>query len=264
MVLPIYARPRSLPKHKYTSFDNIAVSLCHSTVTGLGQWSDKCTWLDSAFWKSSFKRRHDCNQAKSIPYRKYDLQLWSVSDGYNQYISRVLYIWSYRYAAIKQLESNVSKKKHNYAKYFFISGTWAFYIRIYFNILDIRYMTNKKHKLSVYVNLQYKQFHIENNVNTSLTDWNNNTWHLNDILHVCELKMIPLQLIYIIFRKMKEMTVHHICCISCLGLAVVTKKYMGLSMLVLNMEINSIFLHTRWVVAVLGISGIIRLTYKNL
>lgn len=44
---------------------------------------------------------------------------------------------------------------------------------------------------------------------------------------------------------MKEMTVHHICCISCLGLAVVTKKYMGLSMLVLNMEINSIFLHTR-------------------
>jgi len=45
--------------------------------------------------------------------------------------------------------------------------------------------------------------------------------------------------------KMKEMTVHHLCCISCLGLAVVTKKYMGLSMLVLNMEINSIFLHTR-------------------
>ena len=44
---------------------------------------------------------------------------------------------------------------------------------------------------------------------------------------------------------MKEMTIHHLCCISCFGIAVVTERYMGLAMLVLNMEINSIFLHTR-------------------
>ena len=49
-----------------------------------------------------------------------------------------------------------------------------------------------------------------------------------------------------VYRSMKEMTVHHTCCISCFGIAIYTEKYLGLSMLVLNMEINSIFLHTRW------------------
>ena len=49
------------------------------------------------------------------------------------------------------------------------------------------------------------------------------------------------------FRKMKEMTVHHLCCITCFGIAITTGQYLGLAMLVLNMEINSIFLHGRWV-----------------
>ena len=35
-ILPQYCRPKSLPKQKYNSFDNIAVSLVHSTVTGIG------------------------------------------------------------------------------------------------------------------------------------------------------------------------------------------------------------------------------------
>ena len=39
-ILPVYARPKPLPKHKYSSFDNIAVSWCHSTITGLGAWLD--------------------------------------------------------------------------------------------------------------------------------------------------------------------------------------------------------------------------------
>ena len=38
IILPRYCRPKSLPKDKYASFDNIAVSFCHSTVTGLGSW----------------------------------------------------------------------------------------------------------------------------------------------------------------------------------------------------------------------------------
>ena len=43
-ILPQYCRPKSLPKQKYNSFDNIAVSLVHSTVTGIGKvpiWSTK-------------------------------------------------------------------------------------------------------------------------------------------------------------------------------------------------------------------------------
>ena len=36
-ILPQFCRPKSLPKQKYNSFDNIAVSLVHSTVTGIGR-----------------------------------------------------------------------------------------------------------------------------------------------------------------------------------------------------------------------------------
>ena len=35
-ILPNYIRPKSLPEKKYSSFDNTAVSFCHSTVAGVG------------------------------------------------------------------------------------------------------------------------------------------------------------------------------------------------------------------------------------
>ena len=47
--------------------------------------------------------------------------------------------------------------------------------------------------------------------------------------------------------NMKEMTIHHLCAILALGCVIVTQRFLGLCMIALNMEINSIFLHARLV-----------------
>lgn len=47
------------------------------------------------------------------------------------------------------------------------------------------------------------------------------------------------------FRKLKEMVLHHVCCITCATIAVYTGTYSGYAMVGLSMEVNSIFLHAR-------------------
>ena len=46
-------------------------------------------------------------------------------------------------------------------------------------------------------------------------------------------------------RKLKEMVLHHACCITCATIAVYTGTYSGYAMVGLSMEVNSIFLHAR-------------------
>ena len=48
------------------------------------------------------------------------------------------------------------------------------------------------------------------------------------------------------FRKIKEMTIHHSCSILAFGRFVIEQKFTGLAMALLKMEINSIFLHARF------------------
>jgi len=45
--------------------------------------------------------------------------------------------------------------------------------------------------------------------------------------------------------KLKEMVLHHACCITCATIAVYTGTYSGYAMVGLSMEVNSIFLHAR-------------------
>ena len=47
------------------------------------------------------------------------------------------------------------------------------------------------------------------------------------------------------FSKLKEMVLHHACCITCATIAVYTGTYSGYAMVGLSMEVNSIFLHAR-------------------
>jgi len=130
-ILPQYCRPKSLPKQKYNSFDNIAVSLVHSTVTGIGA-----------------------------------------------------------IIAIRSNPSIIEDMIFNYDDFSMFVTRISFGYFLY-DLLDMLRMNG----------------------------WN------------------PI--------KMKEMTVHHLCCITCFGIAITTGQYLGLAMLVLNMEINSIFLHGR-------------------
>ena len=130
-LLPRYCRPRSLPEKKYASFDNIAVSFCHSTISGVGSFL----------------------ALRNNPALMSNLD--SETDQFGCYIAAI---------------------------------TTGYFI---YDLLDM----------------------------LSSNGWN------------------PL--------NMKEMTIHHFCSILVFGRAVVTQRYLGLCMILLKMEINSIFLHAR-------------------
>merc|ERR1712212_23874 len=131
VLLPRYCRPKTLPVKKYESFDNIAVSLCHATVSGIG-----------------------CLIAiKKNP------------------------------GLLEDMENNNDVLSIRVAQI-----TTGYFI---YDLLDM----------------------------LSTANWN------------------PI--------NMKEMTVHHFCSILVFARAAILGKYMGLCMLLLNMEVNSIFLHMR-------------------
>ena len=131
VILPRYVRPKTLPEKKYNSFDNIAVSFCHSTISGVGSFL-------------ALKYNHELL-----------VDLVETKDQFGCYIAAI---------------------------------TTGYFI---YDLIDM----------------------------LSTAGWN------------------PL--------NMKEMTVHHFCSILVFGRAVVVQKYVGLCMLLLKMEINSIFLHAR-------------------
>ncbi|XP_060565612.1 TLC domain-containing protein 2-like [Ruditapes philippinarum] len=61
-------------------------------------------------------------------------------------------------------------------------------------------------------------------------------------------------LIYQRTRQSLELLLHHVVIISCFGLAILTKLYVGYAVLALVVELNSIFLHTRQLLQCLGFS----------
>ncbi|CAL4071729.1 unnamed protein product [Meganyctiphanes norvegica] len=58
-------------------------------------------------------------------------------------------------------------------------------------------------------------------------------------------------------RSSYELMIHHTCVILCFGLAVVTKVYLGYAVVALLVEVNSVFLHLRQLLIIVG-------TKKNL
>ena len=57
--------------------------------------------------------------------------------------------------------------------------------------------------------------------------------------------MVDIKPLSFDLRKLKEMVLHHACCITCATIAVYTGTYSGYAMVGLSMEVNSIFLHAR-------------------
>ena len=57
--------------------------------------------------------------------------------------------------------------------------------------------------------------------------------------------MVFVKVLLFNLRKLKEMVLHHACCITCATIAVYTGTYSGYAMVGLSMEVNSIFLHAR-------------------
>lgn len=55
-------------------------------------------------------------------------------------------------------------------------------------------------------------------------------------------------------RSAYELMIHHICVISCFGLAEMTTRYIGYAVVALLVEVNSVFLHLRQLLIIQGVS----------